>query len=613
MAQAENGQNNCVLSKIEDPRLCLRESGIRCGLRHRGAVTSDRTPVPNSTLYRLVRQRRDEDGTVVPGVRTPGPRDLGHVTTHTHIGHVERLAHDGHGAEVVRARVCEPVRIAAVAVRPITVVVDDGVELQRVPLHEKERPAHRHARSLGVARSHPTRIGRGVRVHGAIREPDLVALEGVRRDQRGAHLVHRLAVTVLIRSVIVRIGRVRVDAGIAVVAVGVVQNHRAADARRRGHRVLISVAVPVGVRVHGALHAVVHHAVAVLVVPVAHLGAARVIGGVRIVAIRAVGHVPAGKRARGVSHGEVAVRVRVDIAVVRRLHAVIHGAVTVVIHHVAGLGRAGVHRRDRVVAVRGRGARARGLIAHRRQGRAAVHVHVNVRVVHDLARCRAVRVVRAPVTILVDAPAVADLRGDRVDGRVGVVAVRGRGARARGLIAHRRQGRTAVHVDIDVRVVHDLARCRAVRVVREAVAVLVHAPGVADLRGGRVDSRVGVVAVVGRSRVERIGRAPHTRVGLKGPERAVTVVIRVERDGIEPVRIFGRGKIGEVNLIQFHEVSVDVHEAAAVVVDTVADLLHARVDLDVGGLDVVAVGASGDAIADAVVAVAVTVRVGHAR
>ncbi len=433
-----------------------------------------------------------------------------------------RLTHDRHRADVDRGRVDVPVRVAAVTVRTVAVGVDDRLELEVVSLHEPERPAQRPD-ALGVARSDPIRIGRGVRERRVVRHPQLPALRAIRGREAHAHLTHRLTVAVLVEVVVVDVGPHRVHRAQRVVTVGVVRDVGGIDARRRGARALVAVPVHVRVRVHRALHAVIRDAVAVLVVPIARLRAAGVIRAVRVVAVRAARDVPARERAGQGGHNGVAVRVAVAVAVVGGLHPLIRRPVAVVVRPVAGLGPARLDGRVAVVAVGVVGDTPRDRAARRRRASRTVPIDVAVGVVVGVGR---IFVGRA-VAVVVDA--VADgLARAGVNRRARIVAVRARRDVPDGLIArHRRRG-GAVAVDVHVGVPRALGRRadREVRVVGRAVAVLVHVAAVADFRGPRVDGRVAVVAV---GPVRDVARGHAARLRPRGGTAlAVAVRIRVE-------------------------------------------------------------------------------------
>ncbi len=159
----------------------------------------------------------------------------------------------------------------------------------------------------------------------------------------------------------------------------------------------------------------------------------------------------------------------------------------------------------------------------------------------------------------------AHLRRPGVDAGDGVVAVGAIGHVADGPIARGVGDReVAVAVAVDILVPRGQARRRAVRVVREAVAILVHVERIADLGGTGVDAGVAVVAV---------GVVHHVADGhaaRRGGDREVAVRVAVG------IRV-ERGAAARL-----------VDAAGAVVVHAVADLRRHRVD---GGGGVVAVEA----------------------
>ena len=262
-----------------------------------------------------------------------------------------------------------------------------------------------------------------------------------------------------------------------------------------------------------------------------------------VVAVGAGSGVPAGHRARRRRAGgrAVAVAVRVEVVGGGR-ETVVHHPVAVVVHRVAGLGRGGVNRRARVVAVGGvRHPPGRGRAGGGGVGRVPVAVAVRVPVErghHAL--------VDAAIAVVVDA--VAGLHGAVEHGGVGVVAVgrvhlavpvavrvRVRGVAAEAVLVDAVRGHVGgAGVDPVVLVVAvgagGDARHRGVVAVAVAVRVrLAHQHGVGP-RGTREGVRVAVVAV-GPVRDVAGGRfARRDRVG--GVPEGVLVVVRVPGGGV---------------------------------------------------------------------------------
>jgi len=277
-----------------------------------------------------------------------------------------------------------------------------------------------------------------------------------------------------------------------------------------------------------APEALVDAAIAVVVDAVAHLGRARVNARIRVVAVGAVGHVPTRRRTRTLRAGRVAVAVAVAVAIPDRGDAFVDTAIAVVIDAVAGLGRAGVHARRRVVAIAGRHGVSiavdvglRGPLAGREAGRGAADLPTEGAVIRQLFAAAAVApihdvalavrgggargtgvdatgifhrtsVVDRPVAVVVDA--VARFRRAGPDGVVVVVAVVGRvvavGIGIRGAVAAREFAGAVAGVDapgVAVRIDGRIAGVDHAGVARVGVAVRV-----------RVGVRIGGAAGVGR-------------------------------------------------------------------------------------------------------------------
>ncbi len=241
----------------------------------------------------------------------------------------------------------------------------------------------------------------------------------------------------------------------------------------------------------------------------------------------------------------IAVQVAVEVPG-RGIHSagLVHVSVAVVVHAVADLVGAGVDGRVGVVAVGAMGA----------VGHAQIAIGVTVETL-----------VRVSVAVVVHAVAV--LVGTGVDAGIGVVAVRAVGGVTAGHVALS-QGETRITVAVGVGVCVPGGRVQGVVLVEVAVAVRIHA--VAVLVRAGVDRGVGVVAVAGR--LHEPGRL---EAGVDRCAIAIAVAVVV---------VVPRGLVGHAQIII-------VHQAVAVVVHTIADLLDVRVD---GGVGVVAVGGVGD-------------------
>ena len=409
-------------------------------------------------------------------------------------------------------------------------------------------------RAVGLARVVAVRVRRGdrraVRVAVAVRVrvadlgPVAVAVHLVAGDLAGPW-VHR---------------------AVGVVAVAVVAEVAAGLAAGGGAAVGIAVAVAVVVRVPGrgvAGVVLVGAAVAVVVAAIAELAGGRGDRAVPVVAVLVVVGVAGagvGALAEG-CRGRVAVAVPVGVLVpVLVGDALVHRAVAVVVHAVAGLVGAGVLVLVRVVAVRVVRDVAAGLITGLGGVRAvAVAVLVRVRVPGGQARHLAVLVVDQAVAVVV--LPVADLGAVRAHVLVRVVAVRVVRDVAAGLLAG---GQSAVGVAVAVLVRVGVpvrgARDARVRVVGQAVAVVVHAV-IADLGGRRVDLGLAVVAV--------LASGPAVGVGVLVGDRSVAVVVRGVR-AVGLVRARVEGLVGVVAVPRLRRVVLGLLAGQHVVFDPVA-------------------------------------------
>ena len=260
----------------------------------------------------------------------------------------------------------------------------------------------------------------------------------------------------------------------------------------------------------------------------ADLRRVRVHRRVRVVAVRAAG---------GLAVEAVAVRVRAGRGDLVAARAVL---VDAVVHDLAGAGVDGavpvVAILGVVDAARGDGARPGGvgLVA-------AVAVAIDVRPALHAGDSEDVVVLVIVVAVAVVVIAVADLGGARVDGAVAVVAVLGVVDVALGLAAGQDDvGDVAVAVAVTVLVEGGAALEVVVRGVDGAVAVVVEA--VADLGGGGVHVRVGVLAVTIDEGVA-VRAAGHE--GLAVNTVAVAVSVRVDDEvggghaGVAVVAVLG--------------------------------------------------------------------------
>jgi len=414
------------------------------------------------------------------------------------------------------------------------------------------------------------------------------------------------------------IRRPRVGPVTVVIAVGVVGHVPARGAARIFRHIGITESVTVAVREVLRGHAVVHHAVAVVVVAIAHFRFARVQTGIpvvavganivpvgivvavvcqaravvvfpvapfdvsgvdvvaRIVAVRGVCRVARRFRAVDDADGRVAVPIVVRIAVpIERIHgAVVHAAAAVVVHQVAHLELPGVDARVAVVAV--------GIIFHvpgghravtrfHAQGDVTVPVAVRIEEVHREHDA----LVHQPVAVVVGT--VTDLHLAGVDSSVGVVAI--------GTVAHvarrLRAGRSG-HRGISVRVaVAILVPGEAVRSVDVGGAFAVVVEPVAHFRAAGEHQCVGVVAVFARRNA--------VAVRICGTERAVAVEVLGVRAVFHGVRVHGAVRVIAVGafahvpsrsraIVHRHR---RVTVAVAVHVREVRELIH-RVAVDHG-------------------------------
>ena len=464
---------------------------------------------------------------------------VGHVVRHRLEDVDVDFTGDGrrHGqAELVRDEpVVDPVQ--AVVVEPVQDLgaAGEGRVVAVVAVGADVRPAAGRAvagRDRGARKSVAELVIVLVEEHGPVQ----VDVE----RRAGQDAVERGRVAVVVDPVVQHFGVAGEGERLGVVAV---------ERRLPGVAVYVHERQPVAVLVHGVVR---------------DLARVRADGGVRVVAVGAVGHPPGRLRtvARGGEVAGVAVTVPVRVQVpVEVDHAVVRDAIAVVVLAVAQLGRAGVGGVGGVVAVTG---------AHRHP----VAVGVGAQGVG-----------RGGVAVVVLAVA-RGLGGARVDGVVRVVAVAAPG--------HQGRERVAVHVDeitaravlIDpvVRVVHDAGADVGVAVVavgggEDSVPVRVHLAALVAGHAGGVGLVHLAVAVV----VEAVALLDLVGVG----ERVVVVAVpSARREAVEVV----------VRVLAHVDRFVD--HVVAVLVDVVAQLLGARVD---GGVAVVAVVAAGRERQEAVV------------
>ncbi len=421
-------------------------------------------------------------------------------------------AEHGHAADREDRRVHRTARHPTPVLDARRAVDAVQVGLEAVP---RDRPERRRADLAGPGGVHvrpPGRVVGRVRVHRHVREEQAAgvgALHTFRADLAARARRHvRRAVAVLVHRVVEDLGRPGVDAGVAVVAVGVVGHESRGRTVARGlPRGRIAVGVAVRVRVPRVeREPVVDATRAVVVRAVAHLGVAREGGGVAVVAIRAVADVAEGLVARDVAGGGGPVGVAVAVEVPRALAAhaavgVVRAAVAVLVHvcRVAHLGRAGVDRDVGIVAIGAVGDVAAGLAA-RRGGRRGVPVGVAVGV-REVGGAAA-GLVHGAVAVVVHR--VAHLGCVRVDARAGrrvVVAVHpDLAVRADLDVVLRAAAEGEVHADV-VRVPRRVVRVDVGPVRRldsEAVLVVVEREHGADTVGG-ADREVAAADALRRS------------------------------------------------------------------------------------------------------------------
>jgi len=107
--------------------------------------------------------------------------------------------------------------------------------------------------------------------------------------KRELHVLVGRAVAVVVHA-IAGFGRIRVNASVTVVAVGLVCDVPLRGRAGLGGRVGVAIRVPVRVGVVRRLHVLVGHSVAVVVFAIANLGLVRVDARIRVIAVRVVGH-----------------------------------------------------------------------------------------------------------------------------------------------------------------------------------------------------------------------------------------------------------------------------------------------------------------------------------
>lgn len=504
----------------------------------RGPGLRDRTSVRGVNWKLLDRERRNDEDHVPAGDSGPGPEmELPVEIAGARPDVVARIrtrdrvvdARDRDGLEVVgHARLVGHDE-------PVLARVYLGVHLELMALEEGEGGADR-------SRSEHTRPRQLPPVERVVDPEDLEHVAGTDRPIAGeADQVDCGAVAVVVHAVVVDVDGVRVDGGVAVVAV--VAAGRDGHVAVAVHVVGVGLARVAGVGVGGTDQIA---AVAVLVDAVlTDLGGTGVDAPVAIVAVRVVRDV-AGRRGAGFSDdGGIAVAIAVGVGVEGELHALVDEAVAVVVHAVADFGGAVLDGRVGVVAVR------------------AVRIAITVAVRIGVFAGEVVA-----VAVLVDG-VVADLGGVRVDGGVDVVAV----VAVEDPQAFRRNAATdscehGSAVAVAIAVVVDDSGVEAT-LVDLVVAVVVEV--VADFGGAGVDARTRVIAV-------------RTAVGI-----AIGPIAGDDRVAIDTEAV--TVGIGVPGLAAEHAGIGVVNEAVAVVVDIVADFGGAGVD---GGVGVVAVEAVVD-------------------
>ena len=194
--------------------------------------------------------------------------------------------------------------------------------------------------------------------------------------------------------------------------------------QRRGVWIAKPIAIRIGVP--GALACgarLIHGAVAVIVHAVAGLGGPRVHSAVGVVAVGGVGQVAAylgaGQRRAVCIAKPIAIRIGVPGALACG-PGLIHGAVAVIVHAVAGLGGPRVHGAFGIVAVGGVGQVAAYLGAGRDPGSAvAISVPIGIRVPGGCID--RVGIIRGAIAVAVHR--IAGLRGPRIHGPICRIAV----------------------------------------------------------------------------------------------------------------------------------------------------------------------------------------------
>jgi hypothetical protein len=484
----------------------------------------------------------------------------------------------GPGVTRVRARVAVEALVDLVVAIVVDLVVDlfgigvdGGVGVVAVVFDAEAVVVIVGARAASIAGVAEARVA-GVTLAGGILVDGAVAVG-----------VHTVAVVVD--------GHARVGTRIEVVAVGVDLAETSgcrvagqAQGRTRSEAVTVVVLVPD----HGCV--VVGDAVAVLIHLITGLDRIGVDGVVEIVAVGVVRHVAGAGGIAGLvaAVGVVAVAVTVGVREVGRHDPLVGATVAVVVLAVAALAGGGVDVRAGVVAVRGIGDVARGLLAGRGgAGSIAVAVEVIIRI--PGARVGSVVVVHRAITVVVHA--VADLGGRGAHRVVGVVTVGVVQDVVGGLLAGHLVVR-GIAVAVAVGIVVPGAGIGAGAGIRGPVAVVVDV--VAHLGGGGVDRSLPIVTVRCVGDIARGLVA--LDIGGAGVAVAVTVAIGVP----------GRGVRGRVL----------VDGAVAVVVHAVADLggvgVHRSVEVVAvrGVRNVGAAGAAGRVARVAVVTESIGVGVG---
>ena len=367
------------------------------------------------------------------------------------------------------------------------------------------------------------------------------------------------AVAVGVHAVAVFVGtREGVNTGVvAVRAIDRVPRRNRAGNQAHAH---IPVAITIAVRVPGAgVQGIilVHFAVAVTVHAIAVLIGTREGVNTGVVAVRIVRHV-AFRSTAGFRRGKgIAVAVAIAIREVHRTKILVHRAVAVVVQGIAVLTRVWMNIGSDVVAIR--------VICHRTRRRVArngihtgIAIAVTVEVLVPGTGIRGIIFIDHAVAVIVHA--VAQLDRTRVGRALAVIAVR--------VVHHITQGGVAgsgVHAGIAVAITVAVrvpgAGVQSIRLVKRAVAVIVHA--VAVLISIGIDGRISIIAI-------RVVPHPHTVLGGQG------IVAGARGIGIvpEPISI--------IICIDPREQKTFTDLTIAVVVDIVADLLCTRVHRGIG-------------------------------